>query len=197
MAIGEGCAWKALPNFFSELRSASSAARRAVISRTDAYGRDGELHRELAAIAPQRGQLDPLVQDWALAGGEEASQAGRMGLAMRLRHDDVGQELPQDLPFSPSEHGLGLLVPRRDSTDVIHRDVGVERRVEDRREPSLRGAQGLLGSSTVDCRFDLCRYELEHLFVMLLVANSGGVGLHGKHADGSVSLLEGHAQPVD
>ena len=104
---------------------------------TDTHRGDGELHRELAAIAPQRGQLDPLVQDWALAGGEEASQAGRMGLAMRLRHDDVGQELPQDLPFSPSEHGLGLLVPRRDSTDVIHRDVGVERRVEDRREPHL------------------------------------------------------------
>ncbi len=165
--------------------------------RPDSHRGYGELHGELGTVAPQRGELDALVENWSLASGEEAAQPGRMSLAMGVRYDDVGEALPEDLPLGPSEHGLGLLVPGRDAPSVIHGDVGVERRAQDSCEASFRRPQRLLGSRALNCRLDLGRNELEHLLVVLLVANAPGVGLHGKHTDGAVSLFEGHAQPVD
>ena len=163
----------------------------------DLHGGHGELHRKFTAIAPQRVELDALVQNGPLASGEEAAQSGGMRLALGRRHNDVGQAPTNDVLLDPSEHGFGLPAPARDQAGVIHGDVGIEGRPEYGAEPRLRRPQRLLDARPLDCGGDLCRYELEHLFVVLLVTNSRRIGLYGKHTDGPVSLFEGYTQPVD
>jgi hypothetical protein len=95
-------------------------------------GRDAELARELAAIGSHRRYLDALTEHRALARHEMVHEAGRVGGAMRRRHDQIDH--------LPTHHGLtrvpedafGRRVELDDRAAVVDRDDTVERRVEHR-----------------------------------------------------------------
>ena len=80
----------------------------------EADGRDGQLHRELAAVAMQRRHLDALVEHARHAGLDVAAQAVAMLLAVALGNDQLGELAAQRLGARPAEHLLGLGVPAGD-----------------------------------------------------------------------------------
>jgi len=89
-------------------------------------------------VSVQCGDLYALVEDRALAGGEEVGQSQLMVLAMLGRDDRLAQLPPDGIGLRPSEDLVGLAVPSRDATTRIHRDECVSGRFEDR--PGVRFA---------------------------------------------------------
>ena len=107
--------------------------------------RDGELDPELAAVAPDRFDLEALAQDCGLAGVEKAFEPRLVTRAVRGRHDRGGERPPDRLGARPAEHRLGLPVPLRDVAGLVHLHEGIERRVDDPARHLLAFRERLLG----------------------------------------------------
>ncbi len=90
-----------------------------------------ELDRELAAVAPERGEFDPLSQDRPFAGRLEPLHPPTVGVAIVRGNQCFFQGATQDLRLRPSEHPFGLAAPPRDAAPPVHDDHGVERALED------------------------------------------------------------------
>jgi hypothetical protein len=76
--------------------------------------RDRDLDRELAAVAMERRELEPLVDHRRIAGREEAREPAHVRLAVGLGDDRVGEHAPDRFLARPAEGRSRLRVPRRD-----------------------------------------------------------------------------------
>jgi hypothetical protein len=94
--------------------------------------RDRQLHRELAPLSVQRGDLEPLVQHRPLSGREVTLEAAPVSLAVLLGDDRVRQHAPDRLFPGPAEGPLRLGVPVGDEPVGVHRDEGLVRSVDHR-----------------------------------------------------------------
>lgn len=86
---------------------------------------DGELDREIMAIAAQPHRLEPLADQAAIPVLQEPLQALPVELPHGLRHGDVGKALAHDLVRPPAERFLRCRVPPQDATLLIRRDERV------------------------------------------------------------------------
>ena len=68
---------------------------------------DRDLGRERAAVRAQRGQLDGMPDDIALAGAQEALYAAAVRVAQRGRHQLCGQLMAHELIGGEAEDPLG------------------------------------------------------------------------------------------
>ncbi len=126
----------------------------------DANGCDGQLERDLVAIAVSAGYLDPPVEDRPLAGRQEAPQSVEVRLVV-ARRDNRGLEgLPDHVTGRPPKHSLRLRAPATDRALSVHGDNGVERRVDDRFPPELGRAELGEGAAPLNRHRDLSGDEL-------------------------------------
>ena len=109
-----------------------------------ADGGDADFGGELAAVAAQGRDLDDAVEQRALAGRQEASQAPAVSFAELRGDDGFGQDAADRLGPRPAEGDLGLAVPLGDEAVGAHGDEGVVGVVEDEAPALLAGAQLLL-----------------------------------------------------
>jgi hypothetical protein len=127
---------------------ADEGAEHQLFAKAD--GRDGQLHRELVAVAVQRHQLDALVQQAGDARVDVATHAVAMFLAPPLWDDELGELATHDFGAAIAEHPLRLRVPAGDHALVVDADHTVQRGLDDELVSFLRNAQRTLGGATQD-----------------------------------------------
>src|SRR6185436_2828102 len=88
------------------------------------------LDRELEARLVDRGDLDALADDRALAGLHVALERLLVQLPQAAGDDVVGEALAEDRLALPAEGALGLRVPALDPALGVHRDHAVDRAVD-------------------------------------------------------------------
>jgi hypothetical protein len=98
-------------------------------------GRPGPGHRDLgrehAPVGSHRRQLEPLIQDAPLPGGQVAGEAEPVRLAQRRRHDHVRQLAAGHLDGPVAEDLLERGVDVRHQTPAVDADDGVEGGLQD------------------------------------------------------------------
>src|ERR671924_500111 len=86
--------------------------------------RDRELDRELVTVAVKRLDLNPLSDDRALTGLEEAGKPAHVGLSVATRHYRLRQRTSNRLLGAQPECRLGRGVPTLDRAPLVHRYEG-------------------------------------------------------------------------
>lgn len=86
--------------------------------------RRGELGEEGRAVAPRRRHLDGAADEGVVAAGGQAREAGGVGGAQLLGHDQA-QRAPDRFGGGPAEQPLGRRVPVRDAAAGVGADHGV------------------------------------------------------------------------
>ncbi len=99
----------------------------------DVVAGDGQLDRDLAAVAPHRAQLEPAAEDAGLAGGEVPRDRPLVRRAEVRRDDQLRDRPAARVGAVVSERALGGGVEVDDAALGVHRDDAVQRDVEDRR----------------------------------------------------------------
>jgi hypothetical protein len=101
------------------------------------------LHRELPAIAINRGQLQPASGELGVTGTADPRHTGIVGVTQRRRNHQLGGGASDRLVGGPSEEPLGRPVPGRDPAAAVHRHERVVGAVQ-HRTPARRGTERLV-----------------------------------------------------
>src|SRR6266702_2137037 len=99
---------------------------------------------EFLAVAPHRIDFEAAAEDGAFSAAQEPLQAGRVVVAVDVGDDQFVEFGSDRFSACPAEDLLGLRIPVRDRTLLIHLDEGVERVVDDAARQLLAFSQGLL-----------------------------------------------------
>ena len=99
---------------------------------------------DLLAVAPQRLDFEAASEDLAVSGAQEALQARLVGVAVRLRNDQLAELAAERFAARPAEDLFGLRIPVRDGAVFVHLDEGIERGIDDAARQLLAFAQRFL-----------------------------------------------------
>ena len=123
------------------------------------------------AVLVHAGKLEPPVEDHRRA-PSRGSARGPLRCAARSASGTIRSAMSRPIASCArvAERRLGRVVPADDAPALIHRDHGVERRLEHRAEPRLARAHLRLGVASRDELSDLAAehaHRLEHLRIGL------------------------------
>src|SRR5438874_6913561 len=90
------------------------------------------------AVAVLRCHFDTPVEHRALSRGHVVPEPAFMRFPKRRRDDRRSEEAAHSLFPRPPEHLLGLNIPDRDHSALVHHHDSVERRVDNRRRAGFR-----------------------------------------------------------
>jgi hypothetical protein len=105
---------------------------------------DRNLDREFVSVGMEPARLDAAIEKRALARSQVMLQPAPMLVAQIFGNHELGQLLANHIGLGMAEHALGRGIELGDDAAVIHRDHAVERGIDNRAHPPLRGL--LLGN---------------------------------------------------